>query len=476
MDDIEIIPVYATDRNEAFRYSRVRTFFLLDNQADEIRLKDALTRLIRNHWRKIGARLVGKTQEDPEPLDYHLPKQFADDYELFRWSSTSYDKSIDDVIKTGFRPTPAEEGVTVWPSVNEFDTLFRPSSWPFTHREAPNLPMLLVHITNFHDATVIAISHPHAFADQLGLSNIVKAWIGMLEGKAPPPMVGYDEDVLPGQKPFESYPKSETYKKGRMHMRYFWEYFFVLLRFIPELVFHPKETKQLLFFPIEMVEKLRTKWTEDEELGKKFKEAGELTTADILSGLLLKLSRIDHTSKPMLSFTQTVNLRNRTESLASPERAYGFIHNALIWVTDYFRYSSSLSVGELACRNRRAINTNLEPETSDLMVAITREVARTSQSMHIAEIGGFSFNVTNWAPVWRQLDFTPAVLGDKEGGKRKPKLLVFGDARMPGVPERFHSIIMCRSQEGYYVTFVNRVKTVNAVKKYLETDPLLQNL
>jgi hypothetical protein len=45
------------------------------------------------------------------------------------------------------------------------------------------------------------------------MANIVKAWLGLTRGKAPPSMVGYNEDVLANGKSYADYRKGRSTEK-----------------------------------------------------------------------------------------------------------------------------------------------------------------------------------------------------------------------------------------------------------------------
>lgn len=284
---MEVIPISAPDSMGVFRDTRVRTFFIVDDRLDEAKLRDALTRLIRDHWRKLGARIV---QRKDGKLEYHVPEVFADDYELFRMSREDSDQPFAKAAASlDLNSATREGGVTVLPGVEVADALFRPSTWPQLLSQAPDTPLLLIHLSLFADATVITTSVPHVLGDQLGLANIIKAWLGLVENKTPPPWVGYNEDILPGQKPFSEYPRSEMFKRGRVRVRYPLERFFVLLLFIWELITEPKEAHHILFFPTPLVDSLRERHSKPPSPADKDADAPKLTNGDILTAIMTKV-------------------------------------------------------------------------------------------------------------------------------------------------------------------------------------------
>ncbi|KAK4237959.1 hypothetical protein C8A03DRAFT_44244 [Achaetomium macrosporum] len=472
---MEVIPISAPDCMDDFCNTRVRTFFILDDRVDEPKLRESLTRLIRDHWRKLGARIVA--QKNKRPV-YHLPKVFDDNYELFRWSADESHSPFDvAAAELHLKTAKPDGGVAVLPSTVVYEALFHPRHWPITLDAEPDAPMLLVHLSLFSDATVITISHPHILGDQLGLGNIIKAWLGLLEDKAPPPMLGHSEDILPGQKPFAQYPRSETCKKGRHHVYGRFERLCVLLPFVWEMTVESKEERATLFFPLPLVQSLRERHTA--ALTEKYGASPELTNADIISGIMAKFARLSSKGKPMLSLTQTINLRGRIPALSSPQSQAGYIHNALVYATSHFRYDPSLPASEIARLNRAAIAEVIgDPATMEVLLAVTREKYRRGQSLHICEPFGRSYHMTNWAPAWRGLDFTPA-LGEsaKEGREgRKVGLMVMGEWTLPGMPVRYASFITSKSEDGYWVSFGATTRGMKLVREYLAEDPMLERL
>jgi len=284
---MEVIPIPETDQHKPVPDLRTRTFFIVDDALDEDVLRKALERLICDHWRKLGARIVPRKVGF---LEYHLPKVFPDNYELFRWSSKGHAHSFDE-FRSKMTPAAEQKGVEFLSSMHEIDTWFRPSDWPFNRSaDPPNSPILYVHLSLFTDVTVIFVSIPHVVADQLGKASIIRAWLGLVEGKQPPPMHGNNEDVLPGKTPFNQIPKDKAYRKGKIRVRRPLENFFVNLGLIPELIRHPKEEAHILFFPHFLTQSLRERCVK--QLEEAHKGPVVLTDGDVLTAILTKASLI----------------------------------------------------------------------------------------------------------------------------------------------------------------------------------------
>lgn len=119
---MEIIRIPAIDQLKPVPILRVRTFFILHDRLNEQVLKDALDSLIRNHWRKLGARLA--TRREDGLLEYHLPSNFDEKRKLFNRSSKQHNSSIDTIGLP--KATPAEQGATLLPPLTAAENLLSP--------------------------------------------------------------------------------------------------------------------------------------------------------------------------------------------------------------------------------------------------------------------------------------------------------------------------------------------------------------
>lgn len=292
---MEVIPVSLTDQQKPVDNIRTRTFFIVDSRLNESVLRSGLDDLIRNHWRKLGARLFTRPGDNKHGLlEYRLPATFDDDYQLFEWSATEYDHVIDKSAHLGFfnDPPAAEKGVTLLDSIKDVDKVVRPSTWPFEVKDEPasGAPLLFVHLSLYTDATVIALGLPHVLADQMGVANIVRAWLGLAyENTTPPEMIGYNEDVFqtPTTKSYADYPHNEIYRKGKTKVRNGWEYVFVVMGFLPELMLRRTERQHIVFFPRPMLDGLKERYRK--ELTAQYGADPGLSTGDIVSAILTKV-------------------------------------------------------------------------------------------------------------------------------------------------------------------------------------------
>ncbi|KAJ5684490.1 BCL5p [Penicillium maclennaniae] len=154
----------------------IRTFVFLVVRAtlNEEAMRTALDRLIRNHLPILGSRLEAVSKSGK--LAYRLPTSFPAEYQLFLWSSDIVDSTLADAQLLP-KETHADCDILHGPrSIPELEGEWTPSTWPRERRfEAPDTPLLLVHITRYTDATVVALNLPHAVADQMGFGSLITA-------------------------------------------------------------------------------------------------------------------------------------------------------------------------------------------------------------------------------------------------------------------------------------------------------------
>ncbi|KAK2616930.1 hypothetical protein QQS21_000018 [Conoideocrella luteorostrata] len=486
---MDVVPVPLTDQLKPAHNIRTRTFFVVEECLDKNIMRTTLDCLIRDHWRKLGGRLV--TRRNDGLLEYQIPKSFEKDHLLFNWSVQEYDHSVDKVA-SAIRSPAQDSGPQFLPSMTTVDSWFRPSDWPY-HRtdEPPNAPFLYIHLSLFTDASVVCLSIPHVVADQFGLASIMKAWLGLMEGKAPPPFAGYERDLLPGSsKAYEDYSENETFRKGRERIFRTGEYLLVLLPFIPDLVLNSKEESHILFFPLPLIRSLRERCSQT--LKEQHADFSRVSDGDIISATLAKLSRMNKKTPRMVALSAAVNLRGLIPELDA-DRREGFIHNSIISATARVQMQPSTPVSEVAYAHRRAIEEAMEARDIEICMAVIREKVRRGQGNHTCEPFERSYHTTNWCAAWRDLDFGPAIIGENKNENGRPKFLVLGQSGERGTPLRCElfvfatsmavratkfcvvsSMILSRNEEGYWVQFSASRPCMKQIKEYLAKDPNLE--
>ena len=301
--DVADLPI--TDHHLPLPNIRTRTCFVVKARLDEDAMKNALDTLIREHWRRLGARLHLNTATGL--YQYHTPQTFQPGYELFTWSTATKAGSINAAApKLMNKPLPedceGESGVAFLPCTTAYDAEFHPSWWPYEYSDTPaDMPMMYFHLTFYDDATVIAINVPHLISDQLGLVSMVRGWMGVLDGKTPPSLM--EDDPLPASLKWSEMSNEDKHgQKGQLHVRGFGEYFFVAITFVPEMI-RQTEKDYTIFLPMTLVKSVRGRIEEELEAnGNK----STISDQDVLTAIMTKFAHIE--KRPaMISLYQTTN-------------------------------------------------------------------------------------------------------------------------------------------------------------------------
>ncbi|CEI68012.1 unnamed protein product [Fusarium venenatum] len=477
--EIEKIPVSWSDQPNPIPNLRTRTFFITDHPLDEKELKNGLETLIRKYWRKLGARLVSSEKQG---LEYHLPHVFLDGYELFKWSSVSAGYSYGETYEMSKIIHPGDN-IAFLPAVDKIDKLARPQDWPFERKDdPPNSPLLFIHLTNFNDGAVLAISVPHVLADQGGLANIVKAWLAVIDGKTPPEMVGFNKDILGSERlsNIEVEPKDRI---GRMRIRSKKDQALVVGRVLLDMAKEKKETSYTVFLPLRVVSNLREKVKKSLE-GKHIL-SDEASNGDIITAIFTKLARMNLKAEYNVCQSSTINyfhghsptiqVRDRIPELKG-EKGEGFIHNAVHYATANFAINPSTPLSDIALQNRIAVSKALGEADIQAGVKTLREVAKSGQLMLICEPHHKLYSSSNWSGAWQGVDFTKATPDSYDKTSYKKEMVVLGESKPRNALGRYRVVIMSKTSEGFWCDFAAPVKTMALVGEFIGMDPTLESI
>ncbi|KAJ6438734.1 BCL5p [Purpureocillium lavendulum] len=280
----QTIPIFPIDQWKPLNNIRSQLFMVVYGLLDIDLMRVSLERLIRNHITILGARI--KPTGRRLALEYHLPRVFPEDYALFAWSTSQVESGIE-----AARPVPEEDSRTpiiFAPSIPNLEARWVPDYWPVERRfDKPDTPLLLVHITTYTNATVIATSLPHIVADQMGYGAMIRSWLQMVSGQEPEPFLELSLGDLGGSK----LPLAEMYREGGYRLRNRWERIQSALGLLSDLVCNRREERHTIFFSALLIEKLRDKHNEA------IKEAYgprniRLTNGDIIAGILMKVKDV----------------------------------------------------------------------------------------------------------------------------------------------------------------------------------------
>lgn len=278
----KVIPLSAKDQWRPINNIRSLAFIVVRDILDVVFMKESLDKLITEHIPLLSSRI--KPSGKDGWLQYHLVSPLPDDYETFGWSVSNVGSTIGE---TKLIPTQnSQKRITILPDVTVLESCWIPADWPILrNQDKPETPLLLVHLTYYTDATIVAVSLPHCVSDQLGLGSVISSWTDVMKGKRPLPYINLPEGSLDGDKTIS---KKELHKKYKFRLKTKTDQAGVLMGLIPELVAHSKETRCTLYFPMEVISEIRSRW--QKEIQAKFgTEAANITNGDAISGIVVKV-------------------------------------------------------------------------------------------------------------------------------------------------------------------------------------------
>ena len=267
-------------------------FFVIHGTLRSDLLGTSLDSLIRQHLPILGARL----HRDPKTnfLEYRLPQPFPEDYQLFSWSESRHNATLE---AAGIVPQvlpPDSSRPSFGPlSVPEIEARVIPPEWPTQRNfETPDCPLLLVHIAYYTNGSILALNLPHAVADQLGYGSMVRAWLQVAAGANPAPFLELSKGELDGD---ASLPKGQLKLKGQYRLASRTDKIGGAAGLIPDMIRNKEEIRRVLFFPQEVVERLRGQFNDKLQQEK---PQMLVTNGDVVSALLFKVRSDTRSNRP----------------------------------------------------------------------------------------------------------------------------------------------------------------------------------
>ncbi|KAJ5307586.1 BCL5p [Penicillium atrosanguineum] len=463
-----IIPLEPLDQWKPIDNIRTFVFLVVRAILNEEAMRTALNRLIRNHLPILGARLEAISKDGN--LAYRLPTSFTTDYQLFHWSSDTVDSTFADAqLLPKVMQTDCE--ILHGPcTIPELEGKWTPSTWPKERKfERSDTPLLLVHITRYADATVVALNLPHAVTDQMGFGCLIEAWMQLVKGETPAKFLELEPGTLHG---LENLSEKELRRKNTFRIMSKSERVRAILNFMPDLILNSNEVRRLLFLPISLIEGLRDRHTK--ALKAKYgEEAPALTSGDIIIALLAKLAYLGRKTSRTVAITSAMNCRGRHPALPADKP---YLHNGTCYALLHTPNPDQVSLAELAYKHRLALVEGLKVENIERSWAVSRAHWKRHLSLHIVEPGQLSYSSTNWCGAWRNLDFGPAVVSREGDECPNTSPLVLGHALQRAYPTRYNTQIMCKADGGFWCDFTISAKRFPLVEKLLKSDPKLSNV
>ena len=277
-------PLKPIDQRPPVGTFRTLVFFIVRDILDQDLLRRSLDRLIRNHLPVLGAKIKPASKKGGLE-EYIYPQPFPEDATLFSWSTSTKESTLD--ASELFPDVASSKGAVVWGrSIRDLEAAWTPDDWPRGRSDdGPDTPLLLVHVTDYEDATVLTVNIPHAVVDQKGLASMVEAWLLVAQGEEPPPFIELPAGALDGP---ADLPSSELRRKGQYRVMTKIEFIRSLQGLMVDVLRCKDEDYQLMFLSAEAVASQRVKC--NEWLRQKHGEDHvELTNGDIVSSMLTKV-------------------------------------------------------------------------------------------------------------------------------------------------------------------------------------------
>lgn len=278
----KVIPLCAKDQSQPIDNIRSLVFIVVRDILDGDFMKASLDKLITEHIPLLRSRI--KPSGPNGWLQYHLISPLPDNYEIFGWSVRNVGSTIGE---TKLVPEQnSQKGIAILPDVTVMESCWIPADWPILRiQDKPGTPPLLVHLTYYTDATVVAINLLHCVSDQLGLGSILGSWTDIMKDKEPLPFIDLPEGALGGDK---TASKKELHKTYESQLKTKTDRAEVVTESVPEQVTYSEETRCTLYFPVDLITGIRNRW--QKEIQAKFgTEAAKITNGDVVFGIIIKV-------------------------------------------------------------------------------------------------------------------------------------------------------------------------------------------
>ncbi|KAJ6465779.1 hypothetical protein C8R45DRAFT_1173424 [Mycena sanguinolenta] len=355
--EVRIIPCTAVDRLAANK-SVLTPGLVINARLDTKILEESMSTLIEHKFPRAGARLAFRNGahefQIPETFDAKTPAAvFTVDEYLEPYNGSGRPQIP--IALTGSQPS-------IIP-VPELDEFFRSKTCPKTESDflQPNVPMLHVHVSVFHDLTFVGVTAPHMAFDMPGFAALLSAWTRVINGD--------DFDAIPGMdwdaQPFAHYvpalgsspvTPTRTSLRGWFDLGWLSQLSFIG-RVVLSRICDPKEVGYLVRVPKVFLNEAKQKIMEDLKAQGSSEYVGG---SDVLLAWWYKTvynyrAPTDHTPVH-LHFSGS--LRTQRVFAQDGPLAYPYINNAVLRIAVPpipMNAFVNKSLGELALHMRRAI-------------------------------------------------------------------------------------------------------------------------
>lgn len=340
-------------------------------------------------------------------LEIRVPREFTPDRPpiLFERRDLAHTSIYDhDVAK--HLPEP-QEHLLVQPVPDEagFRSFVMAPNFPASASESVDndTPQILLYITSFSNATLVALSCPHTLLDGTGFSNLFRNWSRALAGEIGKvePVIGAKEDVL---EDLDRMPDTEPLGIEYLRLQGFKLMLYLLYTLWHRFFYPPKETRHI-YLPRGKIDAL-VQSASDEDDG------AFLSKNDILSAWLSKAVSDAEASHPPITFIHLVSAHSRIKCLAQGSGVY--LQN-IVGAAACVLAPATGTLRQTALRHRALIKAQTSDEQLSAFFRPLRESCRQGKPTIpiFADMRSrlvFMNNLTG-ADFMNVVDFSPAVVG-----------------------------------------------------------------
>ncbi len=289
------------------------------------------------------------------------------------------------------------------------------------------LPQLLLHITSFSDATLVALMWPHTLTDAFGVLALLRSWSLILANREDevPPLLGAREDVILEAENSVDKGHAEPHKLEPMRLAglamYRWGLRHMWYRF-----WSPAQESRTIFLPKEIFSRIKSQIQQEiAELPAADGQVNFASEGDMLTAWVTHIVASSESTPSPMTVLAFFNLRARLSSVIKSEGMH--VQNMLM-LTYAFLSSQLLkgTVGSIAVAHRRQFQ---EQTTEQQVLSFLRTLR---QDIYTTGSERYLFGETNSRPIIfnsflkaefiKAVDFSPAVLrqGDSPNHRSNP--------------------------------------------------------
>ncbi|VUC29898.1 unnamed protein product [Clonostachys rosea] len=408
VDTDEVFPLYFLDNLQAGRVLVLSQTLKFDDVLDPEKLHDGLRKLIQHgDWRKLGGRLRKKSDGN---VELHVPKEFTKERPAVQFSAENIDISIDE-HSTARQFPRATESPSLHPGQEVFQEFSAFSKGPTTLQGylQSDHPALRVHVTTFTDATLVALTWPHAVAGALGLKNILTAWSVSLKDEGNiPALLGARKDVLDGigtsQDCTVPYVLDNVELKG-------WGFVKFAFRLMWTVLWRPKVETRTICLPRDFVSKLRRDTVK--EFGEIQGPSGDvfLSEGDVLTAWLTRfVSRARGGTRPAI-LVNPLDVSKRLQSAMAPGGLYVQNMAVALYTLVEANVLAKKTLGEMARVVRLSIQQQATEEQMRSQLRHFRKLGPNKMQSLYGSSDSHLVVFSNWTTfkMFEAVDFSPAI-------------------------------------------------------------------